>query len=73
MHRAGAAERDAASELGSSQTEMVAQHPQQRRFLRRINAQIASVYVEYWHLRISKRGKQGLTYIGDLPLKWHTV
>ena len=37
------------TEVGSGQTEMLAQDLQQRHVFRAINAHIASVYVDCWH------------------------
>jgi len=49
VHRAGAADADAAAVLGAGQPEVVAQHPQQRRVRRPVETDRATVYLEFDH------------------------
>ena len=47
VHRAGAAQRHAAAELGAAEAERVAQHPQERRVGVHVDRGVAAVEVEF--------------------------
>jgi hypothetical protein len=46
MHRAGTALRDTATEFGAGHAEQIAQHPEQRHVIRRIDARRLAIYLQ---------------------------